>query len=202
MKSFSRVVVPLAVVLLVMWAAVWAADLGARDARQAIAEALDLDSATNVRVRNISTGMGGQAVVEASIDAAFRLEKDKSGRWRAIEVRAGDKRWESFELIHTAIRKEKILRTTADMRTLATALEAFRRERGHYVLAETGAALIDNLAPTYLGAVIRIDAWSREFQYRGSQSGYLLASLGPDGKPESGDEIVFENGQQVKGNSQ
>ena len=114
----------------------------------------------------------------------------------------GDRNWESIELIQTAVRKEKALRTTADLRTIATALEAFRRERGYYVVADTHAALIDNLAPRYLNAIIRLDAWSHEFQYKGSDSGYRLASLGADGKPDSGDEIVFENGQLVKGASE
>jgi hypothetical protein len=102
-------------------------------------------------------------------------------------------------LIQTAVRKEKELRTTADMRTLVTALEAFRRERGFYVEADTNSALVDNLAPRYLSPIIRLDAWSREFEYRGTQAGYRLVSLGPDGKPRTGDEIVFENGQLVKG---
>jgi hypothetical protein len=185
--------------LLIAWVATYAADLKSSEARRAVAEALSLDSPKSIRVRNISEGMGGQAIVESTIDAAFRLEKGKDGRWRAVEVRTGDKTWESIELIQTAIRKEKVLRTTADLRTIATALEAFRRERGHYVRAETGAALIDGLVPVYLGPVIRLDAWSREFQYRVDAEGYNLMSLGPDGKTDSGDEIVFQNGRLVKG---
>jgi hypothetical protein len=102
-------------------------------------------------------------------------------------------------LIETAVLKEKTLRTTADMRTLATALESFRRERGFYVQADTNSALSDNLAPRYMNAIIRLDAWSHEFEYKGTQSSYRLASLGPDGKPNTGDEIVFENGQMVRG---
>jgi len=62
--------------------------------------------------------------------------------------------------------------------------------------------LIDNLAPRYLPAIIRLDAWSNEFQYKGSESNYRLASMGADGKPNSGDEIVFENGRLVKGASE
>ncbi len=197
MKS-GRVLIPLAAGLLILWVAARAGEIPAKDARLRIAYALHLDDPARVHIRSISEGMGGQAVVEASIDAAFRLEK-KDGKWKAVEVRTGDGRWESFELIETAIRKEKILRTTADMRAIATAIEAFRRERGRYVAAQTVAALIDNLSPAYLGSIIRRDAWSREFQYAGSEGGYRLLSLGPDGKAETGDEIVIENGQIVKG---
>jgi hypothetical protein len=193
-----RALIPLAAGLFILWVAAYGDELGARDARLRIAEALHLDNPKNVHVRSINEGMGGQAIVEASIDAAFRLEQ-KEGRWKAVEVRTGDRSWESFELIETAIRKEKILRTTADMRAIATAIEAFRRERGHYVAAKTASALIDNIAPAYLGSVIRRDAWSHEFQYSGDASRYRLVSLGPDGRADTGDEIVIENGEVVKG---
>ena len=196
--KIRRALLPLAAGLLILWVAAFAGEMGARDARLRIAEALHLDDPTSVHVRSISEGMGGQAVVTASIDAAFRLEK-KDGRWKAVEVRTGDRSWESFELIETAIRKEKILRTTADMRTIATAIDAFRRQRGHYIAAQTASALIDNLAPDYLRSIVRRDAWSHEFQYSGNDSSYRLLSLGPDGKAETGDEIVIENGQIVKG---
>lgn len=196
--KIGRALIPLAAGMLILWVASFAGEIGAKDARLRIAESLHLDDPTRVHIRSISEGMGGQAVVEASIDAAFRLEK-KDGQWKAVEVRTGDRRWESLELIETAIRKEKTLRTIADMRSLATAIESFRRERGHYIAAETASALLDNLAPRYLGSIIRLDAWSREFQYKGSASGYRLESLGPDGKAGTGDEIVIENGQMVKG---
>ena len=174
----------------------------ARDVRKSIAAALGLDNVNAVRIRSISSGFGGQAVAEVTVDAAFRLVQEKDGTWKTVEVRAGDRRWESMELMETAIRKEKLLRTTADLRTIATALEAYRRERGAYVAAETGAGLMDRLAPQYLNAVIRLDAWSNEFQYNGTAASYRLTSAGPDGKPNSGDEIVVENGQVVRGASE
>lgn len=199
MKAIRRFFFTAAVALFALWVVAFARELGAREARERIAEALELDSYKSVRIKNISTGIGGQAVVEASIDAAFRLVEEKDGSWRAVEVRTGDRDWHSFELIHTAIRKERILRTTAEMRTLATALEAFRRARGSYVVANTGSALVDHLAPEFLSPVIRIDAWSSEFDYKGTAEGYRLSSLGPDRRPNTGDEIVIENGQPVQG---
>lgn len=201
MKSISRALVIVAVAFSLLMAVAFARELGAREARQAIAEALGLDKPDRVRVKNISA-MGDQAIVEATVDAAFRLSKQKDGKWRAIEARAGDRQWESFELIHTALRKEKILRTTADLRTLATALEAFHRERGFYVAADTGSALVDHLAPSYLDSVLRLDAWSQEFNYRGTPTAYRLSSLGPDGKPDTEDDIVIENGRLVKGTAE
>lgn len=202
MKAIPRLLMITAVALVALWVTAWARELGAREAREKIAQALELDSPNSVRIKNISKGPGGQAVVEASIDSAFRLVQEKDGSWRAVDIRTGDRQWQSFELIQTAIRKEKILRTTAEMRTLATALESFRREKGFYVVASTNSALVDNLAPDYLSPIIRIDAWSREFEYKGTTSGYRLASLGPDQKPNTGDDIVIENGQLIRGATQ
>jgi hypothetical protein len=176
--------------------------LGAKEAREKIAAAVGLDKPSAVHIKSISTGIGGEAIVEAQFQAAFRFTQNKLGEWNAVEVRTGDRRWESIDLILTAIRKEKVLRTTADLRTLVTALEAFRRERGFYVAADTGAALIDNLAPRFLASIIRVDAWAREFQYRGTAENYSLASAGPDGLPDTPDDIVFKNGRIVEGSPQ
>jgi hypothetical protein len=201
MKGPLRVLAMVALAISTIWAVAFARELGSREARQKIALALGLERADQVRIKDISAGMGGEAIVEAAIDTAVRFTKDKSGNWQAVEIRAGDRNWESIELLQSAVRKEKALRTAADMRAIATALESFRRERGFYVVGETGAALIDNLSPTYLVTVIRLDAWSREFQYKGTPSNYRLASTGPDGKPGTVDDIVIENGQMVKGAS-
>jgi hypothetical protein len=199
MNRLPRSLVMIPIALSLVWVFAYGRELGAREARQRIAAALGLDKTDDVRIKNISAGMGGEAIVEAQFDASFRFTQGKDGNWDAVEVRTGDRKWESIELIQTAVRKEKGLRTTADMRTLVTALEAFRRERGFYVAADTNSALLDNLAPRYLGSIIRLDAWSHEFEYKGTETGYRLASLGPDGKPRTGDEIVIENGQLVKG---
>lgn len=201
MKPRSRVVILIALILSLIGVAAVARELGAREAREIIARSLGLDKADNVHIKNISR-TGSEAIVEAQFEAAFRFTSDKDGKWHAVDVRTGDRTWESIELIRTAIQKEKTLRTSADLRTLATALEAFRRDNGSYVEAGNCAALIDNLSPKYLPSVIRLDAWSREFDYKGESGSYRLASLGPDGKPGTGDDIVFENGRLIIGASE
>jgi hypothetical protein len=50
--------------------------------------------------------------------------------------------------------------------------------------------LIDHLSPKYLIRVIRVDPWHRPYQYDGQQDHYSLRSLGPDGKPNTPDDIV------------
>ena len=201
MKSMPRRLMLIALVLCFVAVAALSRELGAREAREKIALALGLEKSDNVHIKSINA-MGSDAIVEAQFDAAFRLVLDKEGKWKAVEVRTGDRRWESIELIQTAVRKEKTLRTSADLRTIATALEAFRRANGTYVQADTCSALMDNLTPRYVSSIIRLDAWSREFDYKGTTASYLLASLGPDGKPGTGDDIVFENGRLVKGASE
>lgn len=198
MKPMPRALVMIAVALSFIGVAAVARDLGAREARERIAQAMGFDKAENVHIKNISAS-GSDAIVEAQFNAAFRFTTDKEGKWQAVEVRAGDRRWESIELMQTAIRKEKALRTTADLRTVSTALEAYHRDAGAYVTADTGSALMDNLAPRYLNSIIRLDAWSHELAYKGTAASYRLASLGADGKPGTDDDIVFENGRLVKG---
>ena len=198
MKLKPRVLIFFTLLLSLIGAAAFARELGAREARERIAQALGLDKTDNVHVKSISR-TGSDAIVEAQFEAAFRFATDKEGKWQAVEVRAGDRKWESIELIHTAIEKEKRLRTSADLRTMATALDAYRRENGSYVQADTCAALIDNLSPKYIGSIIRLDAWSHEFDYKGVGTTYRLSSLGADGKAGTSDDIVFENGRLVKG---
>jgi hypothetical protein len=175
-----------------------ARELGARDARERIAQALGLDKSSRIHVKSIHA-TGNEAVVEATVDTAFLLTDDKKNGWTVTQVRTGDRRWESIDLLQTAVRKEKILRTSAELSALATALEAYRRDHGSYVEASTGAGLIDKLNPQYLANAMRLDAWSNEFDYHGGGSSYRLGSAGPDGKPGTDDDLVMQNGKMVGG---
>jgi hypothetical protein len=145
-----------------------------------------------VRVKSISP-MGNAAVVVAQVETAFRLVNDK-GKWRVAEIRTGDRRWEDLDLLVRALNAEKTSRVRAELETIATALEAFRRERGSYVEAKTEAALIDFLSPRYLARVIRLDAWHRPYEYEGGRESYVLRSLGPDGQSGTSDDVVLAKG--------
>lgn len=150
----------------------------------------------DVHIRKIEPGplSSKHVVVEAVVQIAVQVEK-QDGRWGATAVRAGDRQWEDIELMTTAVRKEKILRTTDELREVARAVEAFRRERGSYPQAEDFPGLIDHLTPKYLPRIIREDYWHRGYVYTPLPHGYRIESLGPDGKPGSGDELTIENGQ-------
>jgi hypothetical protein len=147
----------------------------------------------NVHIRELRVS-GGRAIVEALVQNAFEFS-NQEGRWEVSKVRVGDREWESVELVTTAVRKEKILRTTDDLREIAKAIEAFRGDRGFLPPARDFPALIDHLTPKYLPRVIREDYWFQSYLYTPMPDGYRIESLGPDGKPGSGDELVIENGQ-------
>ncbi len=147
-----------------------------------------------VQIKKIESGIGGGgAIVEAQIETSFRVAKGKDG-WEIVEVRLGDRQWESFELIEEAIKREKARRTTGLMQKLAEGLTAYQREHGQYATTDEIAELLDYLSPRFMSTPIRFDLWGREFEYRGSASGYRLYSAGADGKKETGDDLVIENG--------
>jgi len=169
-----------------------AGDLSPKEARRLIAKLAGIDLPSDaVRVKSVSS-FGNSAVVVAQVETAFRLVNEKN-KWRVAEIRTGDRRWEDVDLLVRALNAEKTSRVRAELETVATALEAFRRERGAYVEAKTETALIDFLSPRYLARVIRVDAWQRPYEYEGSRDSYVLRSLGPDGKSGTADDVVLTN---------
>jgi hypothetical protein len=147
-----------------------------------------------VQIKKITGGLtGSDAVVEARIETAFRLVKDKDD-WRIAEIRLGDRQWESFELVEEAIRREKARRTGALLQKMADAIEAYRKDRGQMPDADNVGALLDYLTPRYLNPPMRFDLWGKQFEYRGERDRYTLLSAGPDGKSGTKDDLVVENG--------
>lgn len=149
-----------------------------------------------VRVRSVSSlalGNEPSAVVEARIEAEFRLRKGTDGKWRVAEIKTGSNTWADVELIAPGINEQKRARAQAELEALAAALEAFRRERGFYVEAKAESALVDQLNPRYLRRVVRVDPWRKPYQYEGTRDAYVLRSDGADGRPNTGDDIVRKN---------
>jgi hemolysin activation/secretion protein len=140
-------------------------------------------------VKNFSALLSA-ATVETRLAMTFRLGRDSRGQWRVTEARLGDNVWADADALVRALDAEKAARARADMSALAAALEAFRRERGFYVVAETSVALVDQLTPRYLPAVIRLDPWHRPYDYAGTPARYTLRSLGPDGRPGTPDDVL------------
>jgi Type II secretion system (T2SS), protein G len=170
-----------------------ASDLSASEARKIIANMAGIKLPSDaVRVREVSV-LGSSATVVAQVETAFRFVKGDNGKWRVAEVRTGDNRWEDVEMLTRAVNNEKAERARAELETLATALEAFRRERGFYVVAKEESVLEDHLNPRYLARILRVDPWHKPYLYEGTRTSYTLRSAGPDGKENTADDVVRQN---------
>lgn len=167
-----------------------ASDLSAGEARKIIANMAGIKLPSDaVRVREVSV-LGSSATVVAQVETAFRFVKGDDGKWRVAEVRTGDNRWEDVEMLTRAVNNEKAARASAELETLATALESFRRERGFYVVAKEESVLEDHLNPRYLARILRVDPWHKPYLYEGTRTSYTLRSAGPDGKENTADDVV------------
>lgn len=166
-----------------------AGDLSPKEARKLIARMAGINLPSDaVRVKSVSS-LGNSAVVVAQVETAFRFVNEND-KWRVAEIRTGDRSWEDVDSLVRALNAEKISRVRAELETIATALEAFRRERGSYVESKSESSLINSLSPRYLARVIRVDAWHRPYEYEGTRNSYVLRSSGPDGKPNTPDDIT------------
>lgn len=148
----------------------------------------------DVRVKSISSfglGIGSEsaALVTALVRADFRLARGARG-WQVVEFKSGARGWVRVADLPSSIDQIKRSAANDELSTIAKALAEFRRERGHFVVSDKESVLIDHLSPKYLTRVIRVDPWHRPYHYDGQQDHYSLRSLGPDGKPNTPDDIV------------
>src|SRR5689334_3330514 len=148
----------------------------------------------DVRIREISPfglsiGSESAALVDAFVRGDFRLVLDGK-RWRVAEFKSGNRDWVNVASLAAAIDQAKRTAATDELSTIAKALGDFRRERGSFVVSDSESVLIDHLSPRYLPRVIRIDPWHRPYQYEGQPDHYSLRSLGPDGKPNTPDDVI------------
>lgn len=168
-----------------------AGDLSVKEARRLIAHMAGVQLPSDaVRIKDVSA-MGNSATVTAQVETAFRFEKDSNGKWRVAEIRTGDRRWEDVETLVKALNAEKTARAKAELESIATALESFRRERGGYPELKSEAALVDHLNPHYLTRVIRVDPWHQPYEYEGTRTSFVLRSAGPDEKANTADDVTI-----------
>jgi hypothetical protein len=147
-----------------------------------------------VRIKEISPfglsiGSESAALVVALVQVDFRLAGDAKG-WHVAGLKSGARDWVNVTGVPSRIDQLKRSAATDDLRLIATALDKFRRERGYFVVSDKESVLIDHLSPKYLTRVIRVDPWQRPYEYEGQQDHYSLRSVGPDGKPNTPDDIV------------
>jgi hypothetical protein len=167
-----------------------AGDLTPKEARKLIARLAGIELPSDaVRVKSISS-FGNAYVVVAQVETAFRVVKGDNDKWRVAEIRTGDRRWEDIDMLVRALNAEKTSRVQAELETIATALESYRREHGVYIEAKSEAVLIDHLNPRYLSRIIRVDPWHKPYEYEGTRTNFVLRSAGPDGKPNTPDDLT------------
>ena len=148
-----------------------------------------------VRIREVSPfglpiGSESSALVVALVRADFRLARDAKN-WHVAQFKSGNRDWINVTDLIAAIDQIKRSEASEDLSTIAKALGNFHRDRGYFVVSDKESVLIDHLSPRYLARVIRVDPWHRPYQYDGQQDRYSLRSLGPDGKPNTPDDIIL-----------
>lgn len=85
----------------------------------------------------------------------------------------------------TATQRSKQKRSMADMRNIATAVEAYATDRNEYPRAGSVAELGPALVPKYLATVPELDGWGTPLRYEcwerdGQCAGYAIGSAGKD----------------------
>jgi hypothetical protein len=171
------------------------AELTNKRARCLVASMLGVQlPSDDVRIKDISPfglsiGSESSALVTALVRADFRFARGASG-WQLAQFKSGNRDWVNVTDVPAAM--DQIKRSTAseELSTIAKALSDFRRDRGSFVVSDKESVLVDHLSPRYLTRVIRVDPWHRPYHYEGQQNTYSLRSLGPDGKPNTPDDIV------------
>lgn len=125
----------------------------------------------------------------------------------------------------TALNRSRQKRSMADMRSLATALEARATDTNTYAIdaipvSQTTTdftaltpvsfdALERALIPTYMKKPVRLDGWGNEFEVRIGAKSYGIRSRGSDGKAEAvirfnhriqsfKEDLVFSNGNFIQ----
>ncbi|HZN05131.1 MAG TPA: type II secretion system protein GspG [Pyrinomonadaceae bacterium] len=152
----------------------------------------------DVRIRDVSPfglALGSSdatALIDALVQLDFRFARERRG-WEVVAIKSRNRDWTDVRGIVSSMDQLKRSMATEELSLIAQALDSYRRDRGIFVVSDKGSVLIDHLSPKYLSRVIRLDPWSRPYQYQGEQTAYSLSSLGPDGKPNTPDDIVVKN---------
>jgi hypothetical protein len=173
-----------------------ASAISVKRARCLVAELLGVTLPSDqVRIKDLSAldlpfGSESSALIESTIQVDFRFARDNRN-WRVSEFKSGSRNWTNLDAFATAYNEAKRASATNDLAAIANALIDFRRQRGSFVISDKESVLIDHLSPQYLTRVIRVDPWHRPYQYDGETDRFSLRSLGPDGKPNTPDDIVL-----------
>jgi len=84
-----------------------------------------------VTIKEISPPGAGVVGVLASVKLGFRFVPDAAGVWRVVEVRTGDRQWESFDLLGRALGDENISPVRAELDAFAAELAALAKTKSN-----------------------------------------------------------------------
>jgi hypothetical protein len=112
------------------------------DARKLIAAVsiLELNKAV-VTVKEISPP-GAVVSVLANIKLGFRFARGEAGGWRVVEVRTGDRQWESFDVLARSLGGDNISMVRAELDAFAAELDALATNKSKQ--AKNGQTAADN----------------------------------------------------------
>jgi hypothetical protein len=136
------------------------------------------------------TSMLSATAVEVELELSFRFAS-VAGKWRVEGVRLAGGEWVELGRLAASLDAEKSRRARAEMEEVGAALEAFRRERGFYVVSDSHVVLVDHLNPRYLRRAVRVDPWHQPYRYAGTRDAYRLTSDGPDGRENTPDDLTL-----------
>jgi len=100
--------------------------------------------------------------------------------------------------------------TKSDMRSIATALEAYATDHNRYPDAKSIDDVVKAVQPTYIRFTPLRDAWGNEYRVEANAQGYRIVSCGSDGVcdettwAQPGQELpyaadgVFANGKMIR----
>ena len=87
-----------------------------------------------------------------------------------------------YPSLFTNVGRSLQVRTMADMRTLATALEARATDANEYPRVQQVSDLVPFLEPTYIKRMPRTDGWGQPWRYESWGNHYAIGSAGRDRK--------------------
>ncbi len=148
-------------------------------------------TATDKQIVIISAGPDGVVMDEDEVQALFaprrgeRLRRRQRLRWLDND---------DVVLIGTKIAKrsltnhERQLVTMANMRTVATTLEAYSVDHERYPIPPGRFAGVEtlrgSLEPVYVASLPGVDTWGNEFRVWSDGQNYVVVSFGADGRPD------------------
>ena len=148
-----------------------------------------------IEIRRVVLQSQTQAVAEANVTLAFQFKRDNpAAEWKIEAVRLGDRDWVSLTEFLAAINEGRRRTTQQSIEKLASGILKYRARNGSLPTASNIVELTDILYPLYMDELIRADGWDQPVDYEiTGPSTFRLVSPGPDGRPGTADDVVFDS---------